>query len=231
MWQGCRSNAAETGDREELKMKVRCKKRTTALIVVLSLFCLGGPAWAQQSKGKAQKAKKGKCVKALQVIGEVSSFSPSKKNPQHIGIDYAIDTAKGAVSTVMLSLDENLKLVHKGSLGEINIGDTVYVAFEVITETTEEGEQRTKRVAKEIRFVRAANQAARQRHGLVQNPIEKFIADKVKEAQERGLLSLNPSQEEIDRLAEGKMEEWIRSGELPPEGAILRAPHRVLRSE
>ncbi|MFC1514953.1 hypothetical protein ACFL5X_03530 [Candidatus Omnitrophota bacterium] len=99
-----------------------------------------------------------------EVQGEVSSLTP-RINPQYIGVTYKEE--QGVAYEIVLCIDEDLELAHKRDLTEIGIGDTVDITYHEITETAKDGKQRTMRVAKNIRFVRPADNATLMKYGLV----------------------------------------------------------------
>lgn len=84
------------------------------------------------------------------VSGEVSGISKD-----FIAIVYRRDEARGSEEEIGLPIATDVILEHKKSLSEIGVGDMVDVEFEEAEEETQEG-PRSKRVAKVVRFIRAA---------------------------------------------------------------------------
>lgn len=122
---------------------VRGLPRILSVAMILCLFCFMG-------MNEAQEAKTEKVIlEVKELVGEVLSFTPRGK-PEFIGI--AVNEEN---TDYIFILDKDLKLVHKRSLNQIAIGDMVRVRYYVIMETSENGRQRNKRVAKIITFVRA----------------------------------------------------------------------------
>jgi lysyl-tRNA synthetase class II len=117
------------------------------LVVVLVLGLIGG--------GQAQEAKeKGKeeVVEVKEISGKVVAFTPRAK-PKFIAIEVEKEN-----TDYYFIVDKEVKVVHKKNLSEIAIGDTVRVKYYVIIETTEEGKERSKRVAKVVRFVKPSRE-------------------------------------------------------------------------
>ena len=116
--------------------------RILSIAMILCLFCFMGISEAQEAK--TEKV----ILEVKELVGEVISFTPRGK-PEFIGI--AVDEEN---TDYIFLIDRDVKVVHKKSLSQIVIGDTVKIEYHVIMETNEKGKQRTKRVAKVITFIR-----------------------------------------------------------------------------
>lgn len=122
------------------KRKIVFHIAASCLFIIFFLF--------QNAQAEKAEIKTGNVMKG--VSGEVSAIGKD-----YIAIVYNRDMKKGTEEEIMLSIAKDIKLEHKRSLSEIGAGDTVEVQFEEVTEQTNEG-PRTKRIAKVIRFIRAA---------------------------------------------------------------------------
>lgn len=134
------------------KFKQKCFK-TLLLILVLSLVGIGKAAEGKvlTSLERAEEAKEEKeeeVAEVKELTGELISFTP-RGDPKFITI-----AVKKENTDYIFLIDENIKVVHKKNLNEIAIGDTVRVKYHVIIETSEEGNERSKRVAKVIKFIK-----------------------------------------------------------------------------
>ena len=117
------------------------------VFMVTGIF-LGLAAIAQVSETKRlKKAMKG-------VSGEVSGISKD-----FIAIVYRRDETRGSEEEIGLPIAKDVIVEHKKSLSEIAVGDMVDVEFEEAEEETKDG-ARSRRVAKVVRFIRAAPQEA-----------------------------------------------------------------------
>lgn len=98
----------------------------------------------QQQQEKEEIARKS-------VAGEVSGLAPN-----FIAVLYGQSQESQAALEMAFDLDKDVKIEHRKSLKEINMGDTVEVAYLEITKTREDGRKISRRVAKVITFVRAS---------------------------------------------------------------------------
>ena len=133
----------------------------------LFLFCFVYGLGAEEEKEEIE-------IKTVikEIQGEVSYLSP-RINPQYISVTYKEE--RGTAYEMVLFIDEDLEVEHKRDLSEIGIGDTVGITYHEITEIPKEGRERTKRVAKILRFVRPADEATRKKYGLIKKeepPVE-----------------------------------------------------------
>ncbi|UCC94455.1 MAG: hypothetical protein JSW40_06495 [Candidatus Omnitrophota bacterium] len=115
---------------------------------LLLVFALGAGliGLAQVSK---ERVRPGGGIKELE--GQVVGI-----NKRCIAVVYSRDRIKGSESEIMLPVDEETEVVHRRSLENINVGDTVRIQFEEETEERK-GKQRMKRKARAVRFVRPAS--------------------------------------------------------------------------
>lgn len=118
--------------------------------IILALSIMGiGLCVCSIAPGQGEGTKKtGRVVKGIS--GEVSAISKD-----FIAIVYRRDEAKGTEEEIALPIAKGVIIEHKKNLSEIAVGDTVNVEFEEVAEETREG-ARSKRVARVIRFTRAA---------------------------------------------------------------------------
>lgn len=163
------------------------KRGWVAGIMVFILCSFLGMSLAQQGD-KAKVSRETKYVS-----GEVS-FLDLKSDPKRIGIDYKQDDESGVAYEIILFIDENVKLVHKGKLEEMGLGDSVHITYEDITSSGEEGKEETKRVAKIISFARAADTEKRHKYGVF-SAEEKEEMKKAKERAEADTLPLKGTKE------------------------------------
>lgn len=102
-------------------------------------------------KEKAGAKEKGKIetVVAKSISGTVVYLCP-KNDPKVIGI--ADDKTE---TDYYFHADAMTSIVNKQSLKEINIGDTIEVNYNAITEVTKDGEEKTKHIPNVIRFIKS----------------------------------------------------------------------------
>ena len=117
----------------------------TVIILGLVLFYLAAALEAGERDEEGIET-----VVVKEVSGEVYAL-----NRNRITLIYSRDEEKGVEYEILLPFDKDVELVHKRSLDEIKIGDTVGVKYE---ETTIEYKDKKsfRRKAKEIRFIKAA---------------------------------------------------------------------------
>jgi len=98
-----------------------------------------------------EKKEKGEEVVTKAIVGEVACFTP-RGDPKFIGI--AVDKEN---TDYYFIIDENLKIVNKESLKEIEIGDKVEVEYRVerIPPKDKDTVEKTKRVTTSIRFIKS----------------------------------------------------------------------------
>jgi len=85
----------------------------------------------------------------------LSSRSPIN-TPNYIGIILIDNRGNDTNRDMFFSVDKNLKISHKKKFSDIQIGDTVKIVYDQITQVTEESEEKNiKRVAKTVKFVRS----------------------------------------------------------------------------
>lgn len=99
-----------------------------------------------------------KSTKTVNVVGELISLKPSRANPLYIGI-------AGKNSDAYFEIDENVKIVHKRSLEEINLGDTISITYDDIVEVIDGGKEQNRRSAKVIRFIKVGEEGRLRRVG------------------------------------------------------------------
>ena len=130
-------------------MKKRIISVTLSIILCFALAQLSLAAEKAQAKPKKQEVfvpTVNSAVKEIQ--GEVSAIVNN-----FISIIYKKE--KGVDYEIGFPIDKNVKLVHKKSLQEIAVGDTVSIEFEEVNETAKDGTI-TSRKPKAIYFVRPA---------------------------------------------------------------------------
>ena len=137
----------------------RHKKEAKVLLVkknICSLFCLAMFIFCSlQVAGSIEAKTKEEIVAVKELTGEVVSFYP-RLEPKFITI--GVDKEN---SDYMFIIAEDVKLVHKRDLSQINVGDTIRVRYHLIKETfgRKEEKSRTKQVAKVIKFVKPRSKA------------------------------------------------------------------------
>lgn len=185
-------------------------------LIFLILFCFISLTYIQAEQNKGQT------VELKRVQGEVSSLSP-KVDPLYIGIVYLQDEAQGADYEIILRISKNTSITHKKSLSEISIGDSVDVTYEVITGLDEAGVEQSEKVAKDIQFVSAADDAVLAKYGLKEDPVDKFRSEKIREMAARGEWPLKGTPAEIEELKKKKLKEWEKEGKWPIKDAANKA--------
>lgn len=112
------------------------------VVFVLGITCI---ASAEKVKGESQKSTS--TIKELQ--GEISGISK-----ESISIIYNRDLEKGIDYEMLLPIEKgNIQLIHKNSLDELCVGDTVRLQYEEETKEDEEG-RKIKRKARVISFIK-----------------------------------------------------------------------------
>jgi len=121
--------------------------------VVVAVFLVLGLGVAGALMAEDGKIKE--VVETKEIIGRLSSRSPINE-PKYIGIIILDSKGKDSGQDMFFSADDELKVQHKKKFSDINIGDTIKVVYDEITQVTEDGGKRLiKRVAKIVKFVRA----------------------------------------------------------------------------
>jgi len=127
------------------------RKIIPSVLTVALVFILMGAGLAKEELPKGPAGSKRTSVKK-ELQGEVTWIS---KTGDRIAIVFSRDEASRSEQEILLPVDKNTVLHHKTSIGDINIGDTVSIQYEEVTEESAEGVN-SKRTAKAIYFVRAA---------------------------------------------------------------------------
>jgi hypothetical protein len=127
-------------------MKRWIVKITLAIVLI---FGLSGLSLAQKPTEKAKESKTGPVITTTtkEVQGEVNFI-----NNVFIAITYAHD--KNGSCDIGFPLDKNVKPVHKQSLNQIGVGDTVSLEYEETAEQVGK-EIMVQRKLKKIYFIRA----------------------------------------------------------------------------
>lgn len=103
----------------------------------------------------AQEAQQGQEPKAAvsmkQITGTVSGLSA-----RHLSVLYSSDPERGASLEAAFNLDKDVRVIHKQSLKEIAVGDTVSVAYEETVTRTAEGKSMRSTKVKSITFLKPA---------------------------------------------------------------------------
>lgn len=122
-------------------------------IIAVLILCVSGMAAAEETKvGKSETEEKIETT-VKEVSGEISGVSSN-----FIAILYGQDET--ASYEMAFSVGKDVKLVHKKSLSELAVGDTVTVSYEEKTKKNKEGKiMILSRVPKRISFIRAAPKA------------------------------------------------------------------------
>ena len=110
--------------------------------VMAAALCLGLTAGLYA----AEKVKKATQLKELQ--GVVTWIRKDK-----IAIVYRSDEATHSEEEILLPIGKDIQLVHKNSLSDISVGDTVSIQYEEVTEEGADGAVKSSRKAKAIIFV------------------------------------------------------------------------------
>ena len=118
------------------------------VVLIVSAIVLAGLGNLAVCALDEKPKKTGNIIKG--VSGEVSAISKD-----FIAVVYKHDEAAGSEEEIALPVAKDVIVEHKKSISEIGVGDLVDVEFAEYIEETTEG-PRTKRVAKVIRFIRAA---------------------------------------------------------------------------
>ena len=87
-------------------------------------------------------------VEVKKVTGVVVGFSP-RFDPKYIGIALSGDN-----TDYYFTISQDLKVLHKNSLSEIEIGDTVELTFDRIQGVTSKGRQQTEKRVNTVKFIR-----------------------------------------------------------------------------
>ncbi len=123
-------------------------KRIFVIALAAGLMVLWSCVLFAQEEGKQEKPKTTIVIKTVE--GEVSAI-----NGQGIAIVYRKDLGENKDYEIYLPIDKNLRLEHKRSLEQINVGDIVRVHYEELNEFREEGAKASHK-AKVITFLRPA---------------------------------------------------------------------------
>lgn len=115
--------------------------QTRLFLILILIAGLLGIVYAEEEK-KSEIVK----VETKEVYGELISRKPMR-NPKYIGVACRDFDA-------YFKLDKDVRIVHKSSLDKIELGDTVAVIYDEITEITAKGREQTTRIVKTIKFVR-----------------------------------------------------------------------------
>jgi hypothetical protein len=127
-------------------------RRILNLTFVILFFAVVNISFAQNEASKKEDKDKPRVTTVIKELqGELSGIGHNS-----LSITYQRDTEKGIEYDMLFYLDKkNIKLQHKKSLSEINLGDMVNVSYDEVNEETDGG-IKTKRIAKEVSFIRAA---------------------------------------------------------------------------
>ena len=109
-------------------------------------FGLCAPAPAQENTAEPKEEVANKLIS-----GQVSGISGN-----FIAVDCGMNPEGTGSREMVFNVDEGVQIEHKKSIKEIGVGDTVDVAYDEITKTAQDGKKTSKRVARAISFIRAA---------------------------------------------------------------------------
>jgi hypothetical protein len=110
--------------------------------------------WARAEEHKERafwEAPEDAKVAVKQVTGEVSLIRQGS-----ISVVYQRDDKKAMDYEMVLPLDKNVRLAHKRSVNELQVGDTVRVTYEERSWKDDTGVERMHRQATEIQFMSLA---------------------------------------------------------------------------
>ena len=119
-----------------------------AVLTVFVSACLGALLYnreAEAVQGAKDVVKENKTIS-----GEVGFI-----NSEFISIIDHRDTDEGIEHEILLYLDKDVAVIRKDSLNEIKLGDTVQLQYEKTTKTSK-NVRKSKKVIKEVRFLRKA---------------------------------------------------------------------------
>ena len=129
-----------------------------SIVLVILLTCTFVFDGLSQSGNQGQDKKEatdkvtGKVKKQLietqTLMGELLALTPAD-NPRYISVEVPKEN-----TDYIFILGDDFQMERRGSLGELNAGDTIKITYEIILETSEKGIERTKRIAKVISFVK-----------------------------------------------------------------------------
>lgn len=123
--------------------------KKAALIIGLTLtvtLILAGVAQLQ-----AEEEIGGTVVEEMKTIeGELISLTP-RNNPKYIGVSYDLEDAD-----YYFMLSDDVQVLHKSSLNDLQKGDLVEVSFKQSTKKDKLGNDMIDRMATKIKFIRAA---------------------------------------------------------------------------
>ncbi|MFC1658779.1 hypothetical protein ACFL1D_05295 [Candidatus Omnitrophota bacterium] len=126
-------------------------KRFSQIGMIISLgaiLILACEAEIAQAEKNGTEVKTTSTDKSIQ--GEITGIG---KN--YIAVTYEMNEEKGTEYEILLPVDKDLQLVHKNKFSELNIGDTVRIKYEEITEEYAETNRKLRK-AKVITFVKPA---------------------------------------------------------------------------
>jgi hypothetical protein len=126
-------------------VKKQNKLFISVLILILSL-CLNAVLVCAQDEVISEQ----KNLAKKEVQGEVSGIGYGS-----ISIVYQRDIEKGTAEEILLPVDEVEQIIHKQNIKQINVGDTVSIQYDEITQETENGPN-ILRKAKVITFIKPA---------------------------------------------------------------------------
>ncbi len=136
-----------------IRPRIHLPQPVLAILLILS-FSFSGVISAEEYEAKEK-------VETKEVIGRLSSRSPID-TPNYIGIILIDSRGNDTNRDMFFSADEDLKVSHKKKFSDIQIGDTVRVIYDEISQITEDGKKKlVKRVAKIIKFVRSGRDKKR----------------------------------------------------------------------
>lgn len=135
----------------------KCKLQRLCYTIIVGILFIISLVAAGQTQEQDEKGKIKTTTLAKEVQGEIGAIGKD-----YITIIYERDAQKGIEYEMWLPIEKDkIKLVHKRSLEQLNIGDIVRVQYEEITEEYKEG-PRLSRKAKVISFVKPAPQKPEQ---------------------------------------------------------------------
>ncbi|GEM_PF-4930091 len=127
------------------------KRSVTLIMCLLFSLCASGASYSQKSAGAGSEASAEKAKSRIWgVSGEVSAI-----NKNFIAVVYRKDRERHSEEEIGLTIPKDVNIQNKNSLDDIQAGDIVEVQYEELSEKAVAGTT-TKRVARVIRFVRAA---------------------------------------------------------------------------
>jgi len=129
-------------------MRIKNKNQILNIAIIIGLIMLlSAPLLAQEAQ---ENKKKNIEVTMKEATGVISALSAN-----FIAVETGIDPSTGIPREEAFNLDKNVRVLHKNSLKEIKVGDTVTVGYEETIETTDTGRRIRSTSVKTITFLKS----------------------------------------------------------------------------